>query len=93
MYGHVIGVNYRGSGTFQTLLGSFCTCSTYVVMLINIASLLLAFKLGTKQDETFQTVLKDRFISEPYNLNEFNLNIGIYTEKPIPPEIASIRAY
>ena len=77
MYGHVIGVNYRGSGTFQTRVGSFCTCATYVMMLINIASLLLAFKIGTKQDETFQTVFKDRLISETYNLNEFNLNLAI----------------
>ena len=54
---------------------------------------MIATKLGYKQNESFQTVFVDRFTSEPYNLNEYNLNFAILSSVPVPPEIASIRAY
>ena len=53
MYGHVIGVHYRGSGSYQTKLGAFVTLATYVLMIINMVTLLIAFKDGSKQDEKF----------------------------------------
>ena len=43
MYGHVIGVHYRGSGSYQTRLGAFCTLTTYVLMIVNAVTLLVAF--------------------------------------------------
>ena len=43
MYGHVIGVHYRGSGSYQTKLGAFVTLATYVLMTINMVTLLIAF--------------------------------------------------
>ena len=70
MYGHVIGVNYRGSGTYQTRLGSLCTLATYILMLISFGELLIAYNDGSKQEEKSQTVYKDRYISDAYNLNE-----------------------
>ena len=53
MYGHVIGVHYRGSGSYQTKLGAFVTLATYVLMVVNMVTLLIAFKDGSKQDEKF----------------------------------------
>ena len=53
MYGHVIGVHYRGSGSYQTKLGAFVTLATYVLMIINMVTLFIAFKDGSKQDEKF----------------------------------------
>ena len=90
MYGHVLNVNYRGSDTYQTLLGSFCTFGTYVIMLINISTLLLAFKLGSRQYKTFHSVWKDRWTTEPFILDQYNLNVAIFESNPIPSCIASV---
>ena len=53
MYGHVIGVHYRGRGSYQTRLGAFFTFATYVLMIVNLVTLILAFQDGSKQDEKF----------------------------------------
>ena len=51
MYGHVIGVHYRGNSSYQTRFGALVTLATYVFMIINIAILLTAFEDGSNQDE------------------------------------------
>ena len=48
IFGHVIGVNYKGRGTFQTRLGAFCTFLTYMAILINFLSVIIAFNNGSK---------------------------------------------
>ena len=53
MYGHVIGVHYRGSGSYQTKVGAFFTLATYVLMTINMVTLLIAFEDGSNQGEKF----------------------------------------
>ena len=39
LYGHPIGVHYRGSGTHNTKCGSFMTLVTFVLICINIAEI------------------------------------------------------
>ena len=41
IYGHQIGVNYKGGGTFNTRLGALCTLVTYTLMLVNMSGLLI----------------------------------------------------
>ena len=53
MYGHVIGVHYKGRGSYQTRLGAFLTLATYVLMIVNFVTLIVAFQDGSKQDEKF----------------------------------------
>ena len=43
IYGHAIGVNYRGSGAYQTRLGALFTFVTYVLIIVNTVSILIAF--------------------------------------------------
>ena len=50
MYGHVIGVHYKGSGSYQTKLGALVTFVTYTLMSINMVTLFMAFEDGSKQD-------------------------------------------
>ena len=40
IFGHVIGVHYRGRDAFKTRLGAFCTLATYTLIFINLFSLL-----------------------------------------------------
>ena len=65
MYGHLIGVHYRGSGSYQTRLGALFTLATYVLMVVNMVSLSAQFLDGSKQEEKFQSITIDRFYSEP----------------------------
>ena len=39
IFGHVIGVHYKKSGSFKTGLGGFCTIGTYVLIFINFLNL------------------------------------------------------
>ena len=48
MYGHAIGVHYRGSDAYQTRLGALCTLVTYALMLVNLITLSTAFSDGSK---------------------------------------------
>lgn len=47
MYGHVIGVHYKGSGSYQTKLGALVTLATYVLMTVNMVTLYMAFQDGS----------------------------------------------
>ena len=51
IYGHAVGVNYRGSGSYQTRMGAFCTLSTYLLMIIYMVNLMIAFNDGSRQEE------------------------------------------
>ena len=54
IYGHNIGVHYKGSDSFKTRLGAFITLITYLLISYNSERLLVAFKDGSKQEEKTQ---------------------------------------
>ena len=56
IYGHNIGVHYRGSDSFKTRLGAFVTLITYLLISFNFERLLVAFKDGSKQEEKNQSI-------------------------------------
>ena len=43
IYGHAIGVHYKGEDKFKTYLGSFCTLAVYVLMFVNLTTLIVSF--------------------------------------------------
>ena len=47
MFGHQIGVKYRGRGAYKTRVGACVTFVTYFFMLINLISLIEAFFDGS----------------------------------------------
>ena len=51
IFGHAIGVHYRGSDTYQTRLGAFFTFVSYGFMLANLITLFTAFADGSNQSE------------------------------------------
>ena len=93
MYGYAIGVNYRGSGSYQTRVGAFFTLVTYVLMIINFSSLSEAFASGSKQEEKAQTVQQDIYYSDPYNLQENGVSLYYAIDPPIPSNIARMQTY
>ena len=57
VYGHPVGINYRGSDSFKTKMGAFCTLTTLIVVLLNTTTLVTAFFDGSRQDEKVSTTI------------------------------------
>ena len=70
VYGHPVGINYRGSDSFQTKMGALCTLATLIVVIVNSTSLGKAFFDGSKQDEKVSTTVQDLFETEDYVFGE-----------------------
>lgn len=43
IFGHPIGVHYRGRSVYQTKLGALCTILSYALMLVNTVTLFNEF--------------------------------------------------
>ena len=48
IFGHPIGVNYKGDNTFKTRLGALCTIVSYALILFNTVTLTTAYKNHSK---------------------------------------------
>ena len=73
MYGHTIGVNYRGGGAYKTRIGAFVTFVTYFLMFWNLTSLIEVFLDGLEQEEKGYSIKIDRFKEGYVNLAEHDL--------------------
>ena len=91
IYGHAIGVNYRGSGTYKTKMGAFCTLATYVLIFVNLIMLVIAFNDGSMQNETLQRLELDRSSSDPFSFLEYNMELMFVVNNYIPPSIGTFR--
>ena len=47
IFGHMIGVHYKGNETYQTRLGVFFTLAVYALAIFNLVSLSTAFNDGS----------------------------------------------
>ena len=47
IFGHKIGVHYKGKDTYQTRLGALFTLAVYSLMLVNLFQLMTAFLDGS----------------------------------------------
>lgn len=70
VYGHPVGVHYKGSDTYKTRLGAFCTLATYVLVFFNFTVLIVAFMDESRRDEKYLESLFDKFKSEKFNLKD-----------------------
>ena len=91
IFGQSITVNYKGSEAYRTKLGAFCTIATYVLILINGVALVQGFFDGSKQQESSQTMIYDRFDEGKLWLDESQISIRTATFRPIPPQIGRLR--
>ena len=63
IYGHAVGVNYRGRSSFQTRMGALCTISTYLLLMVNMVNLFIAYNDGSRQEEKVQSLHFDMWNS------------------------------
>ena len=75
IYGHPVGVHFKGSGAYKTKLGAFLTLATYTLILFNLGSLVVAFFNSSKQVENVQESFIDGFNAGPYALGENSFEI------------------
>ena len=43
IYGHPIGVHFKGSDMFKTKLGALLTLMTYILIIFNLTTLIISF--------------------------------------------------
>ena len=88
----MIGVHYKGSGSYQTKLGALVTLATYVLMTVNMVTLCIAFNDVSSQDEKFQSEKIDRFYSDPVKFADNEIEIVLFTRPQVPARIAGLTA-
>ena len=90
-FGHVVGLNYRGSETYQTKIGALCTLTTLVLIIFNTVTLSTAFVDGSRQDEKAQSTTFNLFDSDTYNFEENGFEVAMYVDPPIDPRIGRLK--
>ena len=93
IYGHAIGVHYRGSDAYKTRLGALFTLVTYILMAINTVSLIIVYRDGSRQEEKFQVTKINRFNSEAVNLSDHSLEIATFILPPLPQQVGRLVGY
>ena len=48
IFGHPVGVNYKGEDTYRTRVGAFCTAGMYVLTILSLTTLITAFNDNSK---------------------------------------------
>ena len=92
IYGYAVGVNYKGSGVFQTRLGALCTIITYTLMIVNLTNLLIAFTDGSKQEEKIQSIEFDTWNSDRFDITDNSMTISYILWPPIDSRIGRLRS-
>ena len=59
IFGKPIGVSYKGSNTYQTRIGAFCTLISYVIMGMNLSMLIFDFYDHSNQSENINDIRID----------------------------------
>ena len=87
IFGQPISVFYKDSDVFKTRLGALATMATYALMLFNLLTLMQAFFDGSKQTDSYGSLVIDKFTAGPFNLLEQQMQIAMVFKERIPPEI------
>ena len=87
MFGHTVGVHYRGDSAYKTRLGALVTFVTYLFMLLNLSKLIAAFFDGSNQEERGQRIKIDRFNEGPVILADNYFEIATFVYPPLPATI------
>ena len=99
IYGHQIGVHYRGDGSYRTSLGSFFTLITVALVLSYTTIKVTDMVERTSQNEKTQTLKIDLDKSGKVNMAENNFTFGFYLTDQfnipvdIPKRIGALKAY
>lgn len=75
IFGHPVGVNYRGEDTFKTRFGAFCTLAVYILTVVNLTTLIKAYTNQSKLEKSTQASIFDPFTEPAFNFAEHQSEI------------------
>ena len=78
MYGQPVTVLYDGSDVFKTKLGALVSIATYALMIFNLAQLSISFLNGSKQHESVQEQIFDRYSAGNFTIRDYRLNMTTF---------------
>ena len=70
IFGHPVGVNYKGEDTFKTRVGAFCTIGMYVLTILSLNSMINAFNDNSKLETSTQQSTFDPFLEPAFSFSE-----------------------
>ena len=91
IFGHPVGVNYKGSGVYKTKLGAFVTLVTQSLMIFNLITASIAFFNRSRQVEVYQASQFERFASDQFRLEDYNVTISIVSNSPLTEDIGKFK--
>ena len=96
IFGHPVGVNYKGEDTFKTRVGAFCTIAMYVLTVLSLTSLITAFADNSKLETSTQRFTFDPFFEPAFSFSENQAEIAILTSVYggiLTPDIGKMSLY
>ena len=88
IYGHQVGVHYRGDSSFKTGVGAFLTFLSFILISLNTLDLFVSFITKIDQKESVRTLRESLHNVDPQNLRENNFDIILATSVELDPKIA-----
>ena len=77
IFGHPVGVTYKGEDKFKTLLGSACTITLSIFICINLAHLIIAYNSGSKTETENRFSYIIGLENERFYLGEMGIELAI----------------
>ena len=94
IFGHPVGVHYKGSSTYKTSLGSFMTLLSIIIVGIYAQILITELATGDSQDEMTRSVKINLSESGRHSLDDFHLGLMVLdsegNEKVLPKSIGTL---
>ena len=77
IFGHRIGVNYKGKETYQTPMGALCTILYFVLVIVNSGTLFIAFLDNSNMTSGSQQMTFDPFEEPAFSLSDYNSKVAM----------------
>ena len=92
IYGHAIGLHYKGADSYRTRVGAIVTIITYAFALFYLVQRITEFNDKSTQVENVNTVMTDMFDDPPHLLEDESFNFLLASNITIPENIGKWKA-
>ena len=92
IFGHAVGVNYRGDSSYKTGFGAILTIISFILIFLNTSSLVVSFVTREDQIERSRTITESLVDAGDLNLQENKFDIAFTTGKTLDPKYGTWKA-
>ena len=95
IFGHPVGVNYKGEDTFKTRVGAFCTAGIYMLTIFSLITLITAFNDNSKLETSVLQSTYDPFLEPAFSFseNQAEIVISLQSGESLTPDIGKVSLY